>query len=245
MKSFSLLFLVLLSFQTKAAIPSQENPQLLAKEILSLPEANRNQIADKRGSEIYAELTRIAENSTEPMNVRWKALTLATYIGKEKALPLLEKSLTASEWFMRNAALISYKTYFPEKSQAAAQKLLKDKALVVRSAAVDAMGTDLDSKARDLLWEEMDASYNYRGKQSLWIRDQILSTLAAAPLSKELPLFVKALKSTEPKMQARAIVALEKLSQKKIGKADEKLARKKELWLQWAKSSAASEITTR
>lgn len=241
MKTISLFLVSLASVQVLAAVPKKnlESPKPLefAQEILSMPEANRKQIATEKANELYPSLIELSKLPDQAMETRWKALTLAAYLGKDRALSVLEANLKSSEWFMRNAALVGLRIHHPVKAQNAAKALLKDKALVVRSAAVEVMGSNLDSKTRDLLWEEMEASYNFRKSQSLWIRGQILSQLAQFPQEREMGLFVKALKDKDSSMHAGAIGALEKITQKNLGTAQQKMSEKRSLWLQWAKAN--------
>ncbi len=208
----------------------------LALEVLAMPEQNRIQIASEKSGEMYPALIRISQSETEVMQTRWKALTLAAQLNPQRALPELEKQLKSPQWFMRNAALIAMQTQAPKLAQKAALELIKDKALVVRSAAVEVLSPDLDSAARDLLWDEMEAKYNFRKEQSLWIREQILAKLAQFPQSREASFFYKALREKNSKIHAPAILALENLNQKKLGKVGFKTAQKRELWLQWAKT---------
>jgi len=236
MKSLLLSLAIALMVQSaQAAIPNSKETAVSAFEILSMPEANRNEIALQKANEIYPELIQIAKSEKQEMNIRWKALTLAAYIGKDRALPELASALKSKEWFMRNAALISLKSYHPLKAQAAARDLLKDKALVVRSAAAEVLGNQPDAQSRDLLWEELYAPYNYRRKQSLWIRQQILKQLAENPQAKESVLFTKALKETDQDIYGSAVAALEKLTGSQLG-SKKKIAEKRELWIQWAKA---------
>lgn len=229
---------LLIAQQALSAIPQKINSSpSLASEILSMPEANRKQIAIQQSEALYPELIQISKASDQPMPMRWKALTLAAYLGRDKALPELEAALKSPEWFMRNAALVAMQTYHPAKAPKAAEALIKDKALVVRSAAVEVLGTVKNRKTRDLLWEEMDAGYNFRKKQGLWIRSQILSKLSESPEAKESSLFIQALKDKDSRMHRPAIAALEKLTSTQLGKPKTKMAEKRELWLQWAKAN--------
>ncbi len=93
--------------------------------------------------------------------------------------------------FVRNAGLIALKARNPNKALKAAEILLKDKALVVRSAALDIIKTYPQKINRNLLWKELSQSYNFRSGKSLWIRKDILNTLALKPLSSEKNEFLK------------------------------------------------------
>lgn len=241
MKIFLCSVVLVSSLGAAAAIPSANSKMQshleLAQEILSMPEANRKIMAAEKKIEIYPALIKLSNSTDQSMETRWKALTLAAFVGGAKALKDIEGHLKSPEWFMRNAALVSLQSYFPAKARSAAQELLKDRALVVRSAAVDVLAIRLDPKAREILWEELSAKHNYRKKQSLWIRGQILSQLAKTPLEKERSLFLKALGESEPSLHPSAVAALEKITQKNIGKAEQNISKKRSLWLQWAKAN--------
>jgi HEAT repeat protein len=232
---FAALFFFALSAQ--AALPPQSTHALEeAYDVLSMPDGNQKQVAQGKADVLYPALIRISRSSTESMQTRWRALTLASSLKSQEVLPELEQALSAPEWFMRNAALVSLEQYHPKRAQTAAQALLKDKALVVRSAAVQVLGKKMDDKTRDLFWEQLASAQNFRRKQSLWIRGQMLSLLAESPQSRETGLFAKALNDDDVKIQAPAIAALEKLTQKVLGTHKTALSEKRALWVQWAKS---------
>lgn len=240
----NLVFFVLIFGQSLfAAIPKQVEKKAdvgaLAEEILTMPEKNRFAVAEKKADELFPVLITLSQSEKKSMQTRWKALTLAAHLKKGQAMPELEKALKSKEWFMRNAGLVAIQSFNAPKAMKAAKDLLKDKALVVRSAAVEVIGSqkELGPETRDLLWEEMNASYNFRQKQGLWVREQILEKLAQSPEKKEMPLFLKALRE-EPKMHASAIVAMEKLADTKLGKANSTTDQKRQLWIQWAKNNA-------
>lgn len=240
-----LLFFVVgfFSLLAIAAIPpkvaTKTDLPMLAEEILTLPEKNRYLVAEKKSDELYPVLIEFSKSEKKSMQTRWKALTLAVHLVGEKSLPEVEQALKAPEWFMRNAGLVALQSIDPEKAKARAKGLMKDKALVVRSAAVEVIGNDLDTSTRDLFWDELEASYNFRQKQGLWVRGQILEKLAAHPEKKEIPLFVKALKDKDLKLHSSAIAALERTTQVKLGKSHEGLSEKRQMWIQWVRSHSS------
>ena len=68
------------------------------------------------------------------------------------------------------------------------------------------------------------------------MRSQILEKLATNPEKKEIPLFVKALKENDVKLHSPAVVALERLTQQKLGKSSQKVSEKRMLWIEWART---------
>lgn len=228
------------SLSAMAAIPpkvaSKADLPMLVEEILSMPEKNRYLVAEKKSDELYPILIEFSKSEKKSMSTRWKALTLAAHLKGEKSLSEMELALKAPEWFMRNAGLIALQSFDPIKARLHAKSLMKDKALVVRSAAVDVIGNDLDAATRDLFWEEMEASYNFRQKQSLWVRRQILEKLAINPAKKEISLFAKALNDKDLKLHPTAVIALERLTQLKLGKGQEGLPEKRQMWIKWVQA---------
>lgn len=214
-------------FQAQAAISTSS-----ALEILSEPTMEKRElsVAEKK-SESYPSLIKVAFSEEHSIPMRWKALTLAAKINPQGAKVDLDRALKSKEWFMRNAALTAVKTTQPERINEVVPTLLKDKALVVRSAAVGALYPKLEPKMRDLLWSELNASYNFRKGQSLWVRGQIVEKLAGLPEKKEYPLFGNALKGSDEKLHASAIQALETITQRKFGTTKSTVSEKRNLWI--------------
>lgn len=190
-----------------ASIPSK----IKAEEILIMPEPFRKEALLNKAEEFYPQMHSIAFSNKQSIEMRWKALTAMALLKKENSVKDLKKALVAPEWYMRNAALLSLNSVSPQHGKKAAQELLTDKALVVRSAAVDVLGPMLDAEIRELFWQEMDASYNFRGKQSLWIREQLLGFLAQAPLINEKSVFEGLSKTSPEPMRVLAKNALQKI----------------------------------
>jgi hypothetical protein len=229
--------LLLASLRLQASVPVQpEVPDISLKELLSMPEKNREVVAQtQKKPNLYPDLLKLAFNKEESFQLRWKALTLAASLRGERATVDILKACEASEWFMKNACLISLNRVNVSKAREQSQKLISDKALVVRSAAVQILAPDRSPKIRDLLWEEMEKPYNFRGQQSLWIRAEILDILAKAPTQQEYALFAKSLKDKDSRLHFYAVAALERLSNKKLGDKKATLAQKRELWLKTIK----------
>lgn len=220
-----------------AEIDYRPDVEMSVDELLSLPEGNRADVARRRGGEFLKELEKRAFSKAEDYRTRWKSLTLAAQIQGGKSEKMLKKAAGAPEWYMRNAALLAYQEVLPKKARPVAESLLKDKALVVRSAAVQVLARSLDEAARETLWEQLSSAQNFRKKQSLFIRGQILAVLAQDPLEKEMPLFVKHLNESDDRLHGSAIVALEKITARKFGKNNDSVSDKRDLWIKWAKNS--------
>lgn len=249
------LFAVLLSFHfAEAAVPKKNQipnldpaqfPEPIAlsvDEILSMPAANRVEVAKLRKNQLIPPLDKIAFSDKTDFQTRWSALVLLAQIQGPAAEKTLEKALNHKEWFLRNAALLTYPQVLPKKAAGVAVRMLEDKALVIRSAAIEILEANLEADKREVLWTELDHPRNFRKKQSLWIRPQILAALSKEPTTRELPLFLNHLRDTDTKLHPHAIQALERMTRQSLGKSDTKLADKRELWLKWARNTR-SEIS--
>lgn len=188
-----------------------------AMEVLNLPAENRRMLINEFGDKHYESFIALAFNAKQPMSVRWRALTAAAESRREKSTADLIKAGSDKQWYMRNAALVTLNEVNPQEGEALAEKLLKDKALVVRSAAVQVLEKSARPSVRDLLWDELNQSYNFKNAQSLWIRPQILSILAQKPLDRELKVFAQLLSDKDTEVQVKAVRALEKLTGVKLG----------------------------
>jgi len=224
----------------QAAIPNKTVLRPKVMEILNLPPENRSQALLAITEDMYKEFIKVAFAEDQSMRLRWRALMLAAEGRREKSTPDLLKASTHKQWFMRNAALVALAEVNESEAQKLAKKLVKDKALVVRSAAVDVLQKSARPEVRDLLWEEMGQKYNFRNKESLWIRSQIVEAMAAKPANHELKLFTKFLSDNDPRVQAASVGGMEKLTGVKLG--DEKTPREK-LVLLWKDYSKKEKIS--
>jgi HEAT repeat protein len=182
----------------------------------------------------------VAFAEDQSMRLRWRALMMAAEGRREKSTQDLLKASTHKQWFMRNAALVALAEVNEPEAQKLAKKLLKDKALVVRSAAVDVLQKSPRPEVRDLLWEEMNQKYNFRNQESLWIRSQIVEAMAQRPADHELKLFTKFLNDKDARVQAASVGGMEKLTGVKLG--DAKTSREKMvlLWQDYARKEKIS-----
>ena len=207
LKGFSLFLTLFLSSNSFAAI----------EETLKLPAKNRAQVLSQSGASTYSELKLMAFSSRYPMNLRWKALMGMAEARKQKSVEDLLVAADHKEWFMRNGALMALVHADSHEAVRLARQLLTDKALVVRSAAVEVLSEDLNSENRDLLWKQLEKPINFKRQQSLWIRPQIVKVLADQPLSSEKVYFAQLLNEKEADIQKEAIRGLEAATGKKLG----------------------------
>ncbi len=235
MLNFKMYFMIAIQFlalSVWAAIPPKSSK---VYDILQLPSANQKSLIDKGSDHLYRDFVQLAFDDKTSMKVRWKALMAAAQIRKEKSTGDLIKASKDSQWFMRTAAMAALEEYNPDASELIAKNLLKDKALVVRSAAADILSRNFSTSSRSLFWEELHQKYNFKNKQSLWIRPQIFSALAQKPLDQETNLFSKMLKEPELKMQLIAVRGLEKLTGMKLGESSTSPTQVVRLWQSYYK----------
>ncbi|WP_373997846.1 HEAT repeat domain-containing protein [Bdellovibrio bacteriovorus] len=215
----SVLFAGLSSSTFAVAAKPSSSTLTSAMEVLKLPGENRRMAIQSQGDKHYSQFISVAFNEAQPMSLRWRALMAAAEARGEKATPDLLKAGSHKQWYMRNAALVALAEVNPSQGQKLATKLLKDKALVVRSAAVSALENNLSSENRDLLWEELNQKYNFKNTQSLWIRHQIVEVLAKKPVDHELKIFAGLLSDKDQRVQLPAVRGLEKLTGVKLNKS--------------------------
>ena len=175
--------------------------------LLALSAQERQAALWQQPESIYSSLIDVAFDKKEKMANRWKALTAAAQFKKAGSVDDLMKA-AQGEWFMKNAALVALNEVHPEKAHDLAKILISDSALVVRSAAVDVLSTKLDAETRGILFKELQQPYNFRNKQSLWIRSQILRKLANNPLKAEKVIFEELKKEKDQAIHFEADRAL-------------------------------------
>ena len=84
----------------------------------------------------FSTLIKTANDSSRSMTERWQSLVRAGEIAKSDQIIKIQEFSKSSDWFMRNASLISLEAINANYAVEQAKILIQDKALVVRSAAV-------------------------------------------------------------------------------------------------------------
>ncbi len=238
MKSVLLVsgFILSTSFGAQAATPKPSSSTLTsAADVLNLPAENRRMVVVGKADKYYSSFIDIAFNDQQPMALRWRALMAAAEAAQGKAIPDLKKAGDHKLWYMRNAALVALNEVSPLEAQTLARKLLKDKALVVRSAAVSVLDKNMSAEQRDLLWAELNQSYNFKGKESLWIRHQIVEVLAQRPRDNELKVFANLLGDKDARVHVPAVQGLQVLTGVKLGEGKMKKTALVSLWQNYIK----------
>lgn len=157
-------------------------------------------------------LKSIAFNRNDSLRDRWLAVTTAGRIYKRRAEPFLEQAMQRHEWFLRNAALVVVPFGQHKWAVQWSCKLLNDPALVVRTAAVEALRKLHAKIARPELWRKLYARENFRHGDSLWIRQYIVKALTAMATPKDEGQFIRLLSDRDSSLHPMAIAALQKLA---------------------------------
>ncbi|MNT05869.1 hypothetical protein D3C72_1405090 [compost metagenome] len=237
--SSTFVFLALLatgSFSYAATPTPTITPNSATVEIINLPADNRKMVlSGEQGLKLYPEFQAVAFNDAQPMSLRWRAIMAMAEAKKEQAIPELLRASRHEMWFMRNAALVAMNEVHPAEAELLAKRLLKHKALLVRSAAVEILRTKVSAANRDVLWEELNQSYNFKNKQSLWIRSQIVEVLAVKPKNHELTMFSNLLSDKDERIQIPAVRGLERLTGVKLGEGKMKQSALVSMWKNYIK----------
>lgn len=154
-----------------------------------------------------------AKNQSLPMAQRWDALIKAAETADVQQMKQVMDFSNSKDWYMRNALLVALDKMGTDLVYDKAKSLVSDKALVVRSAAVEILSRLDNQEVRHLLAKELNRNYNFVGKKSLWIRAQIMQNLIKKPYQSEREYFAKLLFDNDPEISTMSIHALEKISQ--------------------------------
>lgn len=172
------------------------------------------------GAGDFSKYIDMAANNKLDMNSRWRALISASDFATEKEsvkqINQIKVFTSNKDWYMRNASLIALAKISSVDAIVEAKKLLNDKSLVVRSAAVDVLGESLTAEHKKILTEEFDKPYNFHKKSSLWIRKQILEKLFINVDIRDRHFFVKNLFDSDVQIAELSGKALEKLTGQKV-----------------------------
>ena len=189
-----------------------------------------------------AALKELAFDPQESLQTRWRATTSLGQVWPRKSLATMEKALVSNEWFMRNAAMIAL-THGPRKKALEwADKLLDDKALVVRTAAVQAIDRVRGKELSDKMWNRLNAKENFRHNKSLWIRKHIVRALSKFGRPGDAPRFITILRDRDKKLHPYAIKGLERSTGQVLGNRKTNTYWKKEKWLAWWRDQKTSSV---
>jgi hypothetical protein len=185
----------------------------------------------KVGDKVYPFLVRTAFDKNESLLERWRAVTTMGRFDPLRFRPELDKALISPEWFMRNAALIALQTDERARAVAWSIRALEDEALVVRTQAVRNLIELNAREAEPLLWHQVSAKRNFRGKESLWIRTHIAEALARFTGPGRTRHFQKLLQDSDERLHKWAIMGLETSTGMKLSAGKEPIEIHRQKWL--------------
>lgn len=198
--------------------------------LLERPMASRlRELRKLRSEKVQVFLSKAAFERERPLLERWRAVTTMGRLDPFLFRPELDRALSSPEWFMRNAALIALQTDERSRAIAWSQRMLEDKALVVRTQAVRNL-IELDARESEpLLWEQIAHKRNFRSNESLWIRAHIAEALARFAIQGRAKKFQRLLLDNDERLHKWAIIGLESSSGMKLssGKEPVELRRQK------------------
>lgn len=161
----------------------------------------------------FPALIRAAQNTTLTLTERWQSLVQAGTIAEPEQVEKIIAFSKNSEWFMRNAALVSLEgVRGGDDAIEQAKLLIKDKALVVRSAAVVTLTKKNTLDIKQLFATELSKPYNFSGRQSLWIRPQLMQQIVKLVSEDDRQFMARYLFDSDQKVAALSVKALEKIS---------------------------------
>ena len=205
--------------------------------ILGLPLENRKQALSHYGAKTFVLLRTLLVSPKESMPVRWKALTSLARLYPQKSLPLVQRSLRSSPWFLQNAGLIAMDIIDSQRALTWAEHFLNARALVVRTAAVDMIKKRGAKQYKARLLAKLNAPDSFYKEKSLWIRSHIVSALSVLSEPGEEKLFISFLNDPDERLHIHAILALEKLTGRHFRSSDkepELMAQaQKNKWMDW------------
>ncbi|MCX7978650.1 MAG: hypothetical protein N2578_06560 [Bdellovibrionaceae bacterium] len=140
--------------------------------------------------------------------LRYKAVSAFSQLKGYAAITDLKRLVSNENWFIRISALNAIERLDEAAFREIALRLLQDRALVVRSAAVDKLKEKMSPEIRQSLWQAMEDKINFHKGYSLWIRAQILEALAQNPLKEESAIFQRFLSDKDEAVRQAARRAL-------------------------------------
>jgi HEAT repeat protein len=230
------------AMEARAAVSPHANSNggiQATKEALDLSMLERIQ-ALKSDSNSYSNLKALMESKSEAFELRYKATTALAKVAGSKAKTEMVHAMTSSEWFLRNAGLIGMSSLDRAEALVWARKLLNDKALVVRSAAVDIITQARDTTSTNLLWQKLYSKENFRNKQSLYIRRRIVEALSEIDSKEHAAKFVALLQDKDDSLHEPAMEALERITHQAVATPGSPLQDRRAQWQKWYKANKAT-----
>lgn len=224
------------SVPTKAISQQQLRLTVMA---LHLPFKNRQAALKKQGVNALGALNELAFNKRQPLQMRWQALLALGRLAPKQAHKALVRAVKSKAWYMRNAGILAMS--YGDRDQAIqwAKRLLSDKALVVRTGAVQTLDKVGAIEAEDLLWKKLNAPENFRHGKSLWIRKYIARTLSRFAHKGQEGRFIKILADQDVRLHPYAVLALRRITGRALVPHAKSFKEQRQAWLQWWQSQGS------
>ncbi len=182
---------------------------------------------------IFKDQYKIATNNKAPMSQRWIAVMNSFDVASEQEMKQLSPLFEHKDWYIRNASLLAIEKKDKLKAEQYATKSIKDRALVVRSAAAEILIKLDNAETLKTIKEELNQPYNFRGQQSLWIRGQMMGYLITKTDFVDRDFYVQTLFDKDSQIAEMGMHALEKKTEYKIDEKD--LHKKLTIWKDYVK----------
>ncbi|OFZ12416.1 MAG: hypothetical protein A2Z20_06620 [Bdellovibrionales bacterium RBG_16_40_8] len=211
LRMWAIIFSVGFTLQAYGAV----SKNLQIENALRMPLPNRLEAIEKQGVYARHALRKIAFNESATLENRWRAITTYGRLYAKTDHDVIERALLSREWFMRNAALLTIHYGGRDWAIKWASKLLQDKSLIVRTAAVKSLRKTNASETESLLWNKFYSKENYHAGQSLWIRRHILEALTQFSRPGQEKVFIRVLSDKDKTLHSIALQALNKITKEK------------------------------
>ena len=158
-------------------------------------------------------LSKVLADGNARYDQRWVCARALGRIGGPKSITALKATLETDKFsMMRLAAIHGLKDINDAGSYEPLVKALKDEAMVVRSAAADALGALGDPRAVKPLVDALDREDNFYRGRSLWVRRHIVDALAKIESRAAVAVFIDKLDDADRGVALAAINGLEKIT---------------------------------
>lgn len=180
----------------------------------SIPEFWSN-LDRKYGQVAVLPYLKIASDEKERDELRWASLYGIARMRGKQSLPLVRPFARHKNWLLRDAALKAMAALSATEMQSEFEYALKDKALVIRTTAVDVISHLRLQSCAPKLVEALFDPINYRREKPLWIHQHILTALREMNYKRATPRLVDLLESKkDPALRTHIIQTLEHLTGK-------------------------------
>ena len=226
----------------KLTVVDQEVDQILAR----IADKETDEISDKTDFDRLIELEAAAvprlsttlRDSNAKYDHRWVSARALGKIGGKDALKTLRTTAAEDKFsMMRLAAIHGLKDQNDPANYDVFVKALKDDAMVVRSAAADALGHLGDPRAVTPLVDALNREDNFYRGRSLWVRRHIVSALGKIESRAAVSVLIQTLDDADHTVGTAAVASLEQVTKVSFrvpaANPQERLARTAPKWKSW------------